>query len=104
VCVFAFLVQKQVKYVESGLKAVKARNEYLLCLEAANAALQKYFSEDIHELINVRQSGTQLCQLSSECCCEPLSLNTCIILYMQCLLAFMPNFFHLNSIAVDHRS
>lgn len=47
-------VQKQVKYVESGLKAVKARNEYLLCLEAANAALQKYFSEDISELVTVR--------------------------------------------------
>ena len=46
--------QKHVKYMESGLKAVKARNEYILCLEAANAALQKYFSEDIHELINVR--------------------------------------------------
>jgi len=32
---------------------VKARNEYILCLEAANAAVQKYFSDDIHDLINV---------------------------------------------------
>ena len=48
------LLQKHAKYVESGLKAVKARNEYILCLEAANAAVQKYFSDDIHDLINVR--------------------------------------------------
>jgi len=48
------LRQKHAKYVESGLKALKARNEYVLCLEAANAAVQKYFSDDIHDLINVR--------------------------------------------------
>jgi len=48
------LLQKHAKFVESGLKAVKARNEYILCLEAANAAVQKYFSDDIHDLINVR--------------------------------------------------
>ena len=39
--------------MESGLKAIKARNEYILCLEATNAALQKYFADDIHELVNV---------------------------------------------------
>ena len=48
-----FLWQKHAKYVESGLKALKARNEYMLCLEAANAAVQKYFTDDIHDLINV---------------------------------------------------
>jgi len=42
-----------VKYLESRLKAVKARNEYILCLEAANAAMQKYFNDDMHDLINV---------------------------------------------------
>lgn len=46
-------LQKQVKFVESGLKAVKSRNEYILCLEAANAAMQKYFSDDVHELVSV---------------------------------------------------
>lgn len=56
-CLFQIVVvvfgQKHAKYVESGLKALKARNEYVLCLEAANAAVQKYFSDDIHDLINV---------------------------------------------------
>ena len=42
------------KYLESRLKAVKARNEYILCVEAANAAMQKYFNDDMHDLINVR--------------------------------------------------
>jgi hypothetical protein len=39
--------------MESRMKAVKARNEYILCLEAANAAIQKYFNDDLNELINV---------------------------------------------------
>ena len=39
--------------MESKLKAIKARNEYVLCLEAANAAMRKYFVEDLQELINV---------------------------------------------------
>jgi len=46
-------IQKHVKYLESRLKAVKARNEYILCIEAANAAMQKYFNDDMHDLINV---------------------------------------------------
>jgi len=49
----ACYVQKHIKYLESRLKAVKARNEYILCLEAANAAMQKYFNDDMHDLINV---------------------------------------------------
>lgn len=39
--------------MESRMKAVRARNEYVLCLEAANAAVQKYFNDDLHEIINV---------------------------------------------------
>ena len=57
-------LQKHAKYVESGLKAVKARNEYILCLEAANAAVQKYFSDDIHDLINVCITYTTFLALS----------------------------------------
>ena len=53
------------KYLESRVKAVKARNEYILCLEAANAAMQKYFNDDMHELINVCLWHVfQLCVLS----------------------------------------
>jgi len=53
-------LQKHAKYIESGLKAAKARNEYILCLEAANAAVQKYFTEDIHDLINVMRIADHL--------------------------------------------
>ena len=47
-------VQRQVKYTENKLKALKSRNEYLLCLDAANAAVHKYFVDDIPDLIDVR--------------------------------------------------
>ena len=47
------LLQKQVKYTENKLKALKARNEYLLSLEAANAAVHKYFADDLPDLIDV---------------------------------------------------
>ena len=48
-----FNFQKQLKYQEFKLKALKARNEYLLCVDAANAALHKYFAEDLSDLIDV---------------------------------------------------
>ncbi len=35
------------------MKALKARNEYLLCLDAANAAIHKYYVEDLPDLIDV---------------------------------------------------
>ena len=57
-------MQKQVKYLESQRKATKARNEYLLCLEAANASIQRYFTDDLHDLITV--SSIVSCEL--ECC------------------------------------
>ncbi len=41
------------KYQEFKLKALKARNEYLLCVHAANAALHKYYAEDLSDLIDV---------------------------------------------------
>ncbi|ESO06543.1 hypothetical protein HELRODRAFT_160724 [Helobdella robusta] len=49
--------KRQLKYMESRLRAVKARNEYLLCLEAANASMNKYFSDDLHDLINTMDYG-----------------------------------------------
>lgn len=45
--------QRQAKYSENKLKALKSRNEYLLCLDAANAAVHKYFVEDVPDLIDV---------------------------------------------------
>ena len=46
-------MQKQQKYSENKLKALKARNDYLLCIEAANSAISKYFSDDISDLMDV---------------------------------------------------
>jgi len=35
------------------MKALQARNEYLLAIDSANVALQKYFNEDLPTLIEV---------------------------------------------------
>ncbi len=41
------------KYDEFRIRAQRARNEYLLCVDAANAALNQYFSVDMPEMIDV---------------------------------------------------
>jgi SLIT-ROBO Rho GTPase activating protein len=46
-------LQRQAKYDENKKKALKSRNEYLLCLDAANAAVHKYYVDDIPDLIDV---------------------------------------------------
>ncbi len=45
--------KRRLKYDESRLKATKARNEYLLCMDAANSSIQKYFVDDLSDLIDV---------------------------------------------------
>lgn len=35
------------------LKATKARNEYMLCMDSANASIRKYFVDDLFDLIDV---------------------------------------------------
>lgn len=45
--------QRQAKYSENKLKSVKARNEYLLTLEASNASVFKYYIHDLSDLIDV---------------------------------------------------
>ena len=35
------------------LKALHARNEYLINIEVANAAINKYFSDDVSDLMDV---------------------------------------------------
>ena len=44
------------------MKALKARNEYLLAIDAANAALEKYFVEDLPSLIEV--GALDICNVS----------------------------------------
>uniref|UniRef100_A0A1I8ESZ7 Rho-GAP domain-containing protein n=1 Tax=Wuchereria bancrofti TaxID=6293 RepID=A0A1I8ESZ7_WUCBA len=45
------------KYNAVKLKCLKARNEYLLCVQAANAALHKYFADDLSDLIDCMDLG-----------------------------------------------
>ncbi len=45
--------KRKCKYDEARLKATKARNEYLLCMDAANSSIQKYFVDDLSDLIDV---------------------------------------------------
>ncbi|BFZ08300.1 hypothetical protein BsWGS_11339 [Bradybaena similaris] len=49
--------KKQQKYTDNKLKALKARNDYLLCIDAANAAINKYFSDDISDLMDCMDFG-----------------------------------------------
>lgn len=52
-----FCFQRQAKYTENKLKAIKARNEYLLALEATNASVFKYYIHDLSDLIDVSASS-----------------------------------------------
>jgi len=45
------------KYTETKVKAFKARNDYLMTIESANAALQKYCSDDVPDLIDCMNFG-----------------------------------------------
>eukprot|EP00069_Balaena_mysticetus_P011149 bmy_21098T0 len=45
--------KRQAKYSENKLKSIKARNEYLLTLEATNASVFKYYIHDLSDLIDV---------------------------------------------------
>lgn len=46
-------VQRKAKYSENKLKTLKARNEYLLTLEATNASVFKYYIHDLPDIIDV---------------------------------------------------
>uniref|UniRef100_A0AAQ5ZWX6 SLIT-ROBO Rho GTPase-activating protein 1 n=1 Tax=Amphiprion ocellaris TaxID=80972 RepID=A0AAQ5ZWX6_AMPOC len=45
--------KRQAKYSENKLKSIKARNEYLLTLEATNSSVFKYYIHDLSDLIDV---------------------------------------------------
>ncbi|RMC10005.1 hypothetical protein DUI87_12798 [Hirundo rustica rustica] len=46
--------KRQAKYSENKLKSIKARNEYLLTLEATNASVFKYYIHDLSDLIDIK--------------------------------------------------
>ncbi|KAJ8370984.1 hypothetical protein SKAU_G00110120 [Synaphobranchus kaupii] len=49
--------KRQAKYTENRLKAIKARNEYLLALEATNCCVFKYYIHDLSDLIDCCDLG-----------------------------------------------
>uniref|UniRef100_A0A3Q2D5A6 SLIT-ROBO Rho GTPase-activating protein 1 n=1 Tax=Cyprinodon variegatus TaxID=28743 RepID=A0A3Q2D5A6_CYPVA len=49
--------KRQAKYSENKLKSIKARNEYLLTLEATNASVLKYYIHDLSDLIDCCDLG-----------------------------------------------
>ncbi|NP_001087899.1 SLIT-ROBO Rho GTPase activating protein 2 L homeolog isoform X1 [Xenopus laevis] len=49
--------KRQAKYTENKVKAIKARNEYVLALEATNASVFKYYIHDLSDLINCCDLG-----------------------------------------------
>ena len=49
--------KRRQKFDDARLKATKARNEYLLCMDAANASIQKYFTDDLSDLIDCMDFG-----------------------------------------------
>ncbi|XP_039631882.1 SLIT-ROBO Rho GTPase-activating protein 3 isoform X2 [Polypterus senegalus] len=52
--------KRQAKFQENKLKCTKARNDYLLNLAAANAAMNKYYLKDLSTLINCCDLGFHL--------------------------------------------
>ena len=49
------IAKRRAKHNDAHLKALKARNEYVLCMDAANAAVHKYFIDDLSDIIDVRR-------------------------------------------------
>lgn len=55
------LAKRAAKHRETRLQCLKARNEYLLALGAANAAAHKYFAEDLSDLVDCMDFGFHMC-------------------------------------------
>lgn len=53
--------KRQSKYNDASLKALKARNDYVLCMDASNAAVHKYFVDDLSDLIDCMDFGFHTC-------------------------------------------
>ncbi|PAV56225.1 hypothetical protein WR25_15677 isoform C [Diploscapter pachys] len=51
------LDKKMQKYESVRLRCTKARNEYLLCISAANAALHRFFGDDLNYIIDCMDLG-----------------------------------------------
>ncbi|XP_076333545.1 SLIT-ROBO Rho GTPase-activating protein 3-like isoform X2 [Tachypleus tridentatus] len=51
------LQKREFKYSDAKLKSMKARNDYLLGMEAANTAVQKYYIDQLPDLIDCMDFG-----------------------------------------------
>ena len=60
-CFGLSIFQRKNKYFDAKLKALKAKNEYILCLESANATIHKYFVDDVSDLIDCMDFGFHQC-------------------------------------------
>ncbi|CAD6191878.1 unnamed protein product [Caenorhabditis auriculariae] len=52
-----YLKKREEKYESVRVKCTKARNEYLLCVKAANAALHRFFAQDLSYIIDCMDLG-----------------------------------------------
>ncbi|CAI5449752.1 unnamed protein product [Caenorhabditis angaria] len=52
-----YMKRREEKFEVVRLKCTKARNEYLLCVKAANAALHRFFAQDLSYLIDCMDLG-----------------------------------------------
>ncbi|CAJ0928999.1 unnamed protein product, partial [Mesorhabditis belari] len=53
------LERRQTKWELVRIKCTKARNEYLLCIKAANAALNRFFGQDLSYLVDCMDLGME---------------------------------------------
>uniref|UniRef100_A0AC35U5P0 Rho-GAP domain-containing protein n=1 Tax=Rhabditophanes sp. KR3021 TaxID=114890 RepID=A0AC35U5P0_9BILA len=51
--------KRQNKYDNIKLQCDRSRNEYILCVSAANAAMAKYYNDDISDIVDCADLGTQ---------------------------------------------
>lgn len=56
---YPVFLQRKAKYSENKLKTLKARNEYLLTLEATNASVFKYYIHDLPDIIDVSRRSSR---------------------------------------------
>ena len=58
--------QRETKYMDNKKKALKARNDYLLGIESANASINRYFADDCSDLMdvskNIKLKDLSICQ------------------------------------------
>ncbi|XP_059352259.1 SLIT-ROBO Rho GTPase-activating protein 1-like isoform X3 [Daphnia carinata] len=55
------IAKRRAKFNDAHLKALKARNEYVLCMDAANSAVHKYFIDDLSDIIDCMDIGFHNC-------------------------------------------